>query len=115
VEKPGLTSYLFTALFLLVAVGLFFAFDVWISNGASFSFIQYSGLNLLLAAFLSAFDALFIDYFILLVWRPSFLAGKEEFPARERMLRHIKLQFSYGWIYKVALALIAAGLAVVFL
>ena len=109
--KPGLSSYLVTLTILLMFVASLFLFDLWISTDRVFSFFQYAGLNLLLAALLSAFDALFIDYFILLVWRPSFLKSPEGFPTRAKMLRHIKLQFSLGWIFKIGIAVLAAGLA----
>jgi hypothetical protein len=108
-QKPGILSRLVTA-GIMLAVVLFFAFvDLWISPDVSDSFALVFALNLLLIVLLSLFDALFIDYFVLLVWRPAFWRLPEGQPTRHQMRRHIKVQFTMGWLFKVPIALLAAG------
>jgi hypothetical protein len=93
---------------------LFFALvDLWMSTDVSESFASIFALNLLLITLLSLFDALFIDYFLLLVWRPAFWRLPEGQPTRDRMMHHIRAQFTLGWLFKVPIALLAAGLSIV--
>jgi hypothetical protein len=109
IHKPGILSRLVTMMVLLVMVLLLALFDLWISSGESYSFAFLFALNLLLVFLLSLFDALFIDLFLLLVWRPVLLRLPEGQPTRDYMSRHIKLQFTAGWIFKVPIALLAAA------
>jgi hypothetical protein len=109
-EKPGLRSRLVTVAILLAMILFFVLFDLWISSGESESFAFLAALNLLLAALLSLFDALFIDYFLLLVWRPTLLRLPEGQPTRASMLRHIRVQFTLGWIFKALVAIPAAAI-----
>jgi hypothetical protein len=97
-EKPRILSRLVTAIILLAMI-LFFAF--------------LSVFNLLLAALLSLFDALFIDYLLLVAWRPALLRLPEGQLTRDSMLRHIKLQFTAGWLFKMLIALLAAAFSIV--
>ena len=110
-EEPGILSRLVTLMIFLVMVLFVTFFDLWISSGEGKSFAFLAVINLLLVALLSLFDALFIDYFILLIWRPAFLRLPEGQPTRALMLRHIKLQFTAGWIFKLPIAVIAALLS----
>ena len=112
-EKPSILSRLVTAMILLAMILFFAVVDLWISSGESYSFVFLSVFNLLLAALLSLFDALFIDYFELVAWRPALLHLPEGQPSRDSMLRHIKLQFTVGWLFKVLIALLAAVLSIV--
>lgn len=114
-KKPGTKSRLVTVAILLVMILCVAAFDLWIATEASHSFAFLAAFNLLLIALLSLFDALFIDLFLLVIWRPAILRLPEGQPTRESMLRHIKLQFSKGWIFKVPIAVLAAALAQLFL
>jgi hypothetical protein len=108
-RKPGLLSRLVTV-GIMMSVILFFALvDLWISPDVSHSFVLIFALNLFLIMLLSIFDALFIDYFLLLVWRPAFWRLPEGQPTRDRMIHHIKIQFTVGWLFKVPTALLAAG------
>jgi len=112
-RKPGVLSRLVTV-GIMLSVILFFAFvDLWISPDVSHSFLLVFALNLLLVMLLSLFDALFIDYFLLLVWRPAFWRLPEGQPTRDRMMHHIKIQFTVGWLFKVPTALLAAGFSMV--
>jgi hypothetical protein len=111
VEKPGILSRLVTVVILLSMVLFFTAVDLWISSGATYSLAFLLVVNLILVALLSAFDALFIDLFLLVIWRPGLLKLPEGQPTRESMLRHVKLQFTMGWLFKVPIALIPAILA----
>lgn len=70
-------------------------------------------INLLLVFFLSLFDALFIDLFILMIWKPKILNIPQNRPAIDFMKQHIKIQFSYGWIYKIMLALLGASIYII--
>ena len=110
-KKPGILSRLVTLMILLAMILFVVFFDLWISSGELKSFLFLAVINLLLVALLSLFDALFIDYFLLLVWRPAFLHLSEGQPTRDSMLRHIKLQFTAGWIFKLPIAVIAAMLS----
>ena len=112
-KKPGILSRLVTAMILLAMILFFAVVDLWISSGESYSFAFLSVFNLLLAALLSLFDALFIDYFLLVAWRPALLRLPEGQPTRDSMLRHIKLQFTAGWLFKVLIALLAAAFSIV--
>lgn len=80
-------------------------------SGEEHAFLFLAALNLGLAAVLSLFDALFIDLFLLVVWRPPWLNLPEGQPTRESMLRHIKLQFTAGWIFKIPRAIVGAVLS----
>lgn len=110
-EKPGMGSRLVTVAIALAMVLFFVLFDLWLPPPASNPFVTFSALNLLLAALLSLFDALFIDYFLLLVWRPALLRLPEGQPTRPAMMRHIRAQFTRGWVFVALIALPAAALA----
>jgi hypothetical protein len=112
-EKPGILSRLVTLLVLFSMILFFALADLWISFDDSYTFWFLSALNLLLVALLSIFDALFIDLFLLVVWRPSLLRLPEGQPTRDSMLRHIKLQFTAGWLFKVPIAFLSAAFSVV--
>jgi magnesium-transporting ATPase (P-type) len=112
-EKPRILSRLVTAMILLAMILFFAVVDLWISSGESYSFAFLSVFNLLLAALLSLFDALFIDYLLLVAWRPALLRLPEGQPTRDSMLRHIKLQFTAGWLFKMLIALLAAAFSIV--
>ncbi len=110
-HKPGLLSRLVT-LAILLAMILFFALvDLWVSYDGLQSFAILLGYNLLLIGSLSVFDALFIDFFLLVIWRPAFLGLPEGQPTREAMISHIKRQMTAGWIVKVLIALLATASA----
>lgn len=111
VKKPGLLSRLVTVMILTLMISFITIFDLWILPGESYSCLSLIFLNLVLVALLSLFDALFIDLFLLVIWRPSFLRLTEGLPTRDSMLRHIKLQFTLGWIFKVPIAVLAAAFA----
>lgn len=108
-EKPGLGSRLITLAILFVMIFLMMLFDLWLLSAEKHSFLFLFVLNLGLAALLSLFDALFIDYFLLLVWRPAILKLPEGQPTRDAMLRHIKLQLVKGWIFLVPIAVLGAA------
>ena len=73
VKKPGILSRLVTLMILLSMILFFAIVDLWISSGESYTFVFLSVFNLLLVALLSLFDALFIDLFLLVIWRPALL------------------------------------------
>lgn len=110
-EKPKKRSKLVTLAILLVIILFFVFFDLWITSARVSTFLFLSAINLGLIALLSLFDALFIDLYVLVIWRPVFLHLPEGQPTRASMLRHIKTQFTKGWIFKVPIALAAAALA----
>jgi hypothetical protein len=112
-HKPGLLSRLVTLAILLVMILFFALIDLWVSSAGLHSYAMLLGYNLLLVGALSVFDALFIDFFILVVWRPAFLGLPEGQPTREAMMRHIKKQLTTGWIVKILIALLASALAFV--
>jgi hypothetical protein len=110
-EKPGLRSRLVTLAIFVVMILFFVLFDLWIAAGAAGSFLFLAAVNLLLAFLLSLFEAVFIDYFLLLVWRPAALGLPEGQPTRDRMLRHIRIQLTTGWIFLLLIALSSAAVA----
>jgi hypothetical protein len=109
-QKPGILSRVITVGFLLVMVTFVVLFDRWVSPDGGFGF--YLGLNFLLVSLLSLYDALFIDWFMLVLWRPAVLNLPPGEPTRERMKQHIKLQFTKGWIFKGLIFVLGAGIAV---
>jgi hypothetical protein len=112
-EKPGILSRLVTLLVLFSMILFFALADLWMSFGASYTFWYLSALNLVLIALLSLFDALFIDLFLLVIWRPALLQLPEGQPTRDSMMRHIKLQLTAGWLFKVPIAFLGAAFSVV--
>jgi hypothetical protein len=109
-QKPGIQSRIVTLMILVGMILILAVVDLWISSGKSYSFGFMFGLNLLLIVILSLYDALFIDVFILLVWRPAILRLPEGQPTQDLMMRHIKMQFTAGWLFKLPIALLSAGL-----
>lgn len=107
-EKPKIISRLITLMILFAMILFFTVVDLWISSGEGRSFVFLSVYNLLLVLLLSLFDALFIDYYLLVIWRPALLRLPEGQPTRNSMLRHIKKQFTGGWLFKVPIALLSA-------
>lgn len=114
VKKPGILSRLITVMILISMISFFTIFNLWVLSGESYSYIFLIFLNLALVALLSLFDALFIDFFLLVIWRPPLLRLPEGLPTRDSMLRHVKLQFTFGWIFKVPIAIFAATFARLF-
>jgi hypothetical protein len=112
-ERPGILSRLVTLLILFSMILFFALADLWMSFGASYTFWYLSALNLVLIALLSLFDALFIDLFLLVIWRPALLQLPEGQPTRDSMMRHIKLQLTAGWLFKVPIAFLGAAFSVV--
>ena len=109
--KPGILSRLVTLMFLLAMIFFFVLFDLWVASDGPYTFVLLVALNLVLVAFLSAFDALFIDLFLLVIWRPTVLRLPPGQPTRESMVHHIKRQFTAGWLFKVPIALTAAAVS----
>lgn len=112
-ERQGVLSRLVTLMILLSMILFFAVVDLWISSSESYTFVFLSAFNLLLVTLLSLFDALFIDLFLLVVWRPALLRLPEGQPTRDSMLRHVKLQFTAGWLFKVPIAVLAAAFSIV--
>lgn len=110
-EEKGKGGWIVTVGILLFMVGFLVLFDLWIRPQVGGFFHILAGCTLLLVLFLSAFDAFFIDSFLLIVWRPRILRLPDGFPTVESMRRHVALQFSKGWIFKVPIALTAAVIA----
>jgi hypothetical protein len=110
-EKPGTRSRMVTLAILLAMVLFIALFDLWILDSRTRSLAFLCALNLGLVALLSLFDGLFIDLFVLTSWRPALLRLPEGEPTRESMLRHLKVQFTAGWIFKVPIAVLGAALA----
>ena len=112
-EKPPARSRLVTVGMMIAMIAFFALFDLWIWGGAARSFAFLAAINLGLVALLSLFDALFIDYFVLLVWRPAILRMSAGQPTRAAMMQHIRRQLTAGWIFKVPIAFLGAVLAVI--
>ena len=109
-EEPSKKGLLVTLSILLVMALAIGVFDYWILMDSPKRFSGLFLLNLILITSLSLFDALFIDFYLLLVWRPTLLNLPEGQPTREYMHRHIRVQFTKGWIFKLPLALLGAGI-----
>lgn len=110
-KRPGILSRLITVVILLAMILFVALFDLWILSAEPYSLAALAALNLLLVTLLSLFDALFIDIFMLLIWRPAFLHMPEGQPTRAAMERHVKLQFTKGWIFMAPMAIVAAVFA----
>ena len=109
-EGPGVRSRMVTVAILLAMILFFALFDLWVVSGEPRSLGFLAALNLGLVALLSLFDALFIDLFLLVIWRPALLHLPEGQPTRDSMLRHVRKQFTVGWIFKVPIAILGAAL-----
>lgn len=110
-REPSRWSRIVTLGILLIMILFIALFDLWIFSGEERTFVVLSALNLGLVALLSLFDALFIDLYLLLVWRPALLGLPEGQPTRDSMLRHIRRQFTSGWVFKVPIAVLGAALS----
>lgn len=110
-ERPGILSRLVTVAILFAMILFLTLVDLWVASPERYAFGSLLVFNLALVTLLSLFDAVFIDYVLLVVWRPPMLRLTEGLPTRDAMSRHIKLQFTVGWVFKVPIALLAAGLA----
>jgi hypothetical protein len=111
--RPGLQARLVTVLIFVLMVLFFVLFDLWISADASYSFEYLVVSNLVLAILLSLFDALFIDYLLLLSWRPAVLHLPQGMPTREWMHRHMRVQFTVGWLFTTLIAVLGAAFGAV--
>ena len=109
--KPATRSRLVTVAILLAMILSLALFDLWVLSGETHSFVFLAALNLGLVALLSLFDALFIDFFLLVVWRPALLHLPNGQPTRDSMVRHMKRQFTAGWLFKVPMAVLGAASA----
>lgn len=107
--KPSTRSRLVTVAILLAMILFLALFDLWVLSGEERSLIFLAVLNLGLVALLSLFDALFIDLFLLVVWRPALLRLPDGQPTRDSMVRHVKLQLTAGWLFKVPIAILGAA------
>ena len=110
-REPRGWSRIVTLGILLIMILFIALFDLWIFSGEERTFVVLSALNLGLVALLSLFDALFIDLYLLLVWRPALLDLPEGQPTRASMVRHIRRQFTAGWVFKVPIAVLGAALS----
>jgi len=107
-EEPSKKSLLVTLFIMALMVLSLGGFNLWVLAGGERSILYLFLLNLGLITSLSLFDALVIDILLLLVWRPSILNLPAGQPTREYMKRHIQIQFTKGWIFKLPMALIGA-------
>lgn len=112
-RRPTVASRLVTLAILTTMVGLLTLADLWFTADAPLPFVTLALLNLLLVTLLSTFDAIAIDWLILLVWRPAFLNLPPGQPTPAYMRTHIRKQFTLGWLFKLPIALLAAGLATI--
>jgi hypothetical protein len=111
-HKPGILSRIVTVVILLMMILFFVLTDLWISSPELHSFAFFLIYNLILAGSLSLFDTLFIDIFVLLVWRPAVLRLPKGQPTRKQMSHHVKNQLTWGWIVKFLIALLAAAVTI---
>lgn len=113
-QKPGLLSRLVTITILLMMVIFFTGFDLWVLSSKSYSYMMLFLITFFLVTCLSLFDVLFIDYFILLKWRPKFLHIPEGHPTQEYIHQHIKKQFTLGWIFKFIIIILAVSISYIY-
>lgn len=110
-ETPDRKSLLVTLAIMLVMVLSLVGFDLWVLTDEGIGFLRLLIINLGLVSALSLFDALVIDWLLLLVWRPTFLQLPAGQPTQEYMARHIRVQFTKGWIFKIPISVLGAGAA----
>lgn len=84
-------------------------FDLWVLRDTPYPLGYLFLITLILIFCISLFDALFIDYFTLLKWRPKFLKLPEGQPTQSYIISHIKKQFTFGWIYKIIIAVLGVA------
>jgi hypothetical protein len=109
--SPGILSRIVTFSIALGMIFLLFLADEWIFAGLDPTFVFLILANTLLVTLLSTFDAVFIDIFILLKWRPAFLNLPEGQPTSSHMKQHVRRQFTYGWLFKIPFILLASFLS----
>lgn len=77
------------------------------------SFVFISFTNLILVLILVLYDSLFIDLFMLGVWKPRFLNIPEDVTLKS-MKYHIKKTFILGWIIVVPLIMFGSAIYILF-
>ena len=80
------------------------------SKGYGISFLSLFLLNLTHYLILFVYDTVFIDGFVLAVWRPAFLQIPEAM-GRESMMRHIVKSLPIGLVAGVALSAFSTAIA----
>jgi len=109
--SPGIISRIVTFMTSLVMVFLMFLADEWILSGSDPGIGVLVLVNALLVTLLSLFDAIVIDILILIKWRPAFLNLPEGQPTYAYMKKHVRKQFTYGWLFKIPFILLASFLS----
>ncbi|MBN1409447.1 MAG: hypothetical protein JW969_01290 [Spirochaetales bacterium] len=89
---------------LVVIIAFFLVYDYFTFRNRDFLTVLLG--NFFLFLFFDLYDAFFIDLFVLCKWRPSFLKIREEL-SFESMKKHLKSQFTLGWIFKIPIILIS--------
>lgn len=100
-DKIPIKGYITMALFLLAIVG-FFVLANYLGlgrNETSLGFLTLFLLNLGLYLLLFLFDTFFIDWLVLVIWRPEFLhlsdqLGRESM--REHIIKSIPISMAFG-------------------
>lgn len=115
-KKIKLYKKLLSIFILISSSSLIFLFDyfTFYKSGIN-NFVTILLFNILLVFLISLFDALFIDLFILVYWKPKFLNIDKDKPSLDYMKKHIFLQFTFGWIFKIVIAIIGIGLYFLYL
>jgi hypothetical protein len=80
------------------------------SKGYGLSFLSLYLLNLVHYLILFAFDTVFIDGFVLAVWRPAFLQLPEAM-GRDSMTRHMLRSIPIGLVAGIALSAFSTAIA----
>ena len=102
-----ITGSVVTAVFMIMILAFFVLFDYLSLHSFKMGFLQVAAANLVLTLLLSLYDALFIDIFVLAIWKPGFLDIPKEV-TMESMKTHVKKQFTLGWVFKIPIVLISA-------
>jgi hypothetical protein len=104
-DKIPIKGYITMALFLLAIVG-FFVLANYFGLGrdeTSLGFLTLFLLNLGLYLLLFLFDTIFIDWFVLIIWRPKFLHLSDQLGS-ESMHEHITKSIPVGMAFGIAIA-----------
>lgn len=105
VPVKGILSTVFS---LAVIMALFISYNYFLfKHSEQINFLAILLANFILLIMLDLYDALFIDIFVIGIWRPKILKLKEYFSLAS-MKTHVRKQFTIGWILKIPLLLITS-------
>jgi len=114
-KKVPLKGFLSTIFGLVIIMILFVFYDYSLfKESEQINYFDILLANFILLFLLELYDALFIDIFVIGLWRPKFLKLKDYYSLGS-MRTHVKKQFTIAWIMKIPLLLLSSFCSYIFL